>query len=168
MYRKIIYFTFLFYHTMLYPSLQERLNTQYLAIEHITGPLTDEQYRQRPPSGKWSVQENLAHLLSYQPVFMQRVELILNNDNPVFLRYVGDEDLLFLYWRTQPRSALLARLETDRAGILALIGGLSASQLERRGTHTVYGNFSVQDLIEMFLLHEAHHMYTVFQLVHLF
>ncbi|GAA0550794.1 DinB family protein [Chitinophaga japonensis] len=151
---------------MFYPSLSERLHTQHQALPQLIQPLTQEQLLQQPRPGTWSIQENLAHLVSYQPQFLSRLHRILDTPDPLFERYVGDEDPVFLYWRRQSADTLLHELEADRQQIIALLQGLRPEQLQRTGTHMHYGRLTVQDWTEFFLLHEAHHLFTIFKLAH--
>jgi hypothetical protein len=41
---------------------------------------------------------------------------------------------------------------------------ISETELNKTGTHPVYGNLNILKWIEFFLLHEAHHLLTIFQL----
>ena len=52
---------------MFYTSLSERLLHQHLALAQIIKPLAEEQLMGELEPGKWSVHENMAHLVSYQP-----------------------------------------------------------------------------------------------------
>ncbi|MGH7237346.1 MAG: DinB family protein, partial [Candidatus Saccharimonadales bacterium] len=54
----------------------------------------------------------------------------------------------------------------DREVIYQLITHTPADKLERMGIHPKYGKLTVLDWTEFFLLHEAHHLYTIFQLAH--
>jgi uncharacterized damage-inducible protein DinB len=151
---------------MFYPSLSERLLTQHKALALIIAPLTEEQLLQQPQPGKWSVQEQIAHLVGYQPLFLGRLHRILDTQEPFFEPYVGDDDPVFLYWRRQSADTLLKELEADRQQIIQLLQSLSSEQLQRTGVHARYGRLTVQDWTEFFLLHEAHHLFSIFKLAH--
>lgn len=45
-----------------------------------------------------------------------------------------------------------------------LIFTLSEKELDRTGVHKKYGDLNIVQWIEFFLLHEAHHLFTIFQL----
>ena len=150
---------------MFYPSLSERLLHQHQALARIVEPLAEEQLMGELEPGKWSVHENMAHLVSYQPLFMSRLYRILDSQEPYFEAYIGDDDPIFLYWRRQSPETLLKELEADRQQIIQLLQGLTEEQLQRTGIHASYGKLNVQDWTEFFLLHEAHHLLTIFKLV---
>jgi hypothetical protein len=149
---------------MIYPSLNERLKNQHTAISAIILNLVEERLNDHPEPGKWSIHDNIAHLAKYQPLFIGRIHSILTFDNPAFERYNADEDPEFKSWQAQPLSWLLSRIDTDRQLLFELITGLPDDKLERKGLHRKFGDLTVLKWAEFFLLHEAHHLYTIFQL----
>jgi len=46
-----------------------------------------------------------------------------------------------------------------------LLSGLKESGLSRIGMHPKYGRLTILKWAEFFVLHEAHHLFTIFQLV---
>ncbi|HVV55756.1 MAG TPA: DinB family protein, partial [Mucilaginibacter sp.] len=62
---------------MLYASLTCRLKTQHLALTEIIKHTDEQRLNRHPEPGKWSIKDNIAHLATYQPVFMARMHRIL-------------------------------------------------------------------------------------------
>jgi len=151
---------------MMYPSLIERLKSQHKAISAIISTVGEERLNYHPEPGKWSIHDNIAHLATYQPVFIERTHKILTTDNPQFNRYKADDEAEFLAWQSKPIPVLLEKIEGNRKILIQLLTGLSDQQLERRGLHPKFGNLSIPEWTEFFLLHEAHHLFTIFQLAH--
>jgi hypothetical protein len=83
------------------PSMAMRLQSQHDSIPELIGNLPEVSLRQAIRPGKWSIQENIAHLAGYHDVFIDRLRRMDN----------------------------------------------------------------VTEWTEFFLLHEAHHLYTIFLLV---
>ena len=151
---------------MMYPSLIERLKSQHKAISAIISTVGEERLNYHPEPGKWSIHDNIAHLATYQPVFIERTHKILTTDNPQFNRYKADDEAEFLAWQSKPIPVLLEKIEGNRKILIQLLTGLSDQQLERRGLHPKFGNLSIPEWTEFFLLHEAHDLFTIFQLAH--
>jgi len=151
---------------MIYSSLTERLKNQHKTIASLIIKLNNRQIQQRPPTGKWSIHENIAHLAKYQPVFLDRIRKILALDMPAFNAYKAEEDEEFEIYRAFTTYELLKKISSDREVIYHLIAHLPPDKLDRMGTHAKYGKLSVSDWTEFFLLHEAHHLLTIFQLAH--
>jgi len=151
---------------MIYPSLKERLQNQYTAISPIIEKLTERQLSYHPEPGKWSIHDNIAHLAKYQPVFSERINTILTTDEPSFGRYRAEDDTGFNIWREFSTGKLLEKLAAERGNIYGKITSLSDVQLARAGSHPAFGKLNIVEWTEFFLLHEAHHLFTIFQLAH--
>lgn len=142
-----------------------RLQHQHSSAREIAGDLPDHVLRMRVQPGKWSAFENIAHLTAYQPVFLERLETIAREASPAFERYVAENDPLFSGYLERSTASLFKQLAADRTRILTVIEAGGDSFLERTALHARYGRLTVRDWTEFFLLHEAHHLYTIFMLV---
>jgi hypothetical protein len=146
--------------------LVQRLQTQHQALPRLTAAVASARLRQAPAPKKWSINDNIAHLAKYQSTFMDRIHQILSSTVPVFDPYNADLDREFPEWQKIGYNTLTETILADRIKILKLIEGLDTADLERKGIHTRYGEMDVSDWTEFFLLHEAHHLFTIFKLVH--
>lgn len=63
-------------------SVLSRLQYQHHTISELTKNFTEEQLRLRVNPDKWSAFENIVHLVAYQPIFIERIELMLKEENP--------------------------------------------------------------------------------------
>jgi DinB superfamily len=119
----------------------------------------------RVVAGKWSAHEQLAHLARYHQVFLQRIDRILSENAPEFPRYRAEDDPEWPAWTSLPTSQLLVRISSMRAKLMARLRSLSEEQFERTGVHSRFGAMSLSLWLEFFLVHEAHHLYVMLQLV---
>ena len=141
-----------------------RLGSQHELLWFLTASLTPEQIGFRLNPGKWSIQENIAHLACYQPRFIERIQSILSTTGPVFERYIAENDPAFEQYRQLAPPELLQRLTETRQSIIDLITSLPDEQLLRTGYHPKHGQMDIHWWTEFFLLHEAHHLFTIFNL----
>ena len=118
-----------------------------------------------PVSGKWSAHDQLAHLARYHQIFLQRIDRILTEDAPEFPRYRAEDDPEWPEWTGLPTPQLLARISSMRAKLMARLRSLSEEDFERTGVHSKFGEMSLSLWLEFFLVHEAHHLYVVLQMV---
>jgi uncharacterized damage-inducible protein DinB len=116
-------------------------------------------------AGKWSAHQQLAHLARYHQIFLERIERILNEPSPVFPRYRAEEDPEWPRWSTLPAEQVLARLSSLRTKLMARLRSLGEEDFQRTGIHPKFGEMSLALWLEFFLVHEAHHLYAVLQLV---
>lgn len=149
---------------MLYPALVCRLKTQHLAVAEIVKHVDELRLNHQPEPGKWSIKDNIAHLVSYQLVFIGRVHQMLKGDTPVFSAYRADDEADFAEAQAMPLTELLNKINGNRRQILELITNLPDDQLSLKGTHPKYGTLMITEWTEFFLLHEAHHLFTIFKL----
>ncbi len=68
-------------------------------------------------------------------------------------------------WAAMPASELLTRLRALRARMLELVQQLSDAELSRTAVHARFGEMTLVQWLEFFLLHEAHHLLVVMQRV---
>jgi DinB superfamily len=147
-------------------SIAGRLQHQHQSIREIVAGLPDDFLRKTIIPGKWSAHANIAHLTAYQPVMIDRLERISRDPSPAFGRYVAEEDPLFTDCLDRPVSSLLDQIDADRDTILAICTDGGESFLARTASHPRFGVLTVSGWMEFYLLHEAHHLYTIFSLVH--
>jgi len=145
-------------------SVQARLKYQHETLAELVKGLTEAQLKERINPEKWSAFENIVHLVAYQPVFLQRLQLITHQDNPLFERYVADNDPVFHQYLSLSLKELMDDLQTQRFLINNQLGQFSETLLRREGVHPLYGGFSIGQWADFFLLHEAHHLFTIFML----
>jgi hypothetical protein len=148
---------------MIYDSLRHRLKYQHEALPFIIAGKADRLHI-APRPGKWSIHDNITHLAKYQPVFLERVDKMLVSQQPEFERYSAETDSEFESWRKQSTETLLNTLNEDRHLIYERITSLSPDELLRKGAHRKFGTITLLQWTEFFLLHEAHHLFTIFQL----
>jgi|ERR1022692_4905425 hypothetical protein len=147
-------------------SIIARLRYQHQTIACLTENFTEEQIKQRINPDKWSAFENIVHLCAYQPTFIHRVELMLKEDNPLFERYVAENDGLFQACMKLSLSELISNTNNDRSAIFNTLQNLNHEQLSRTGKHPKYGSLKIAQWADFFLLHEAHHLWAMMQLTY--
>ena len=145
-------------------SITTRLEYQHKSLLDLIEGLSDEQVRQQANLGKWSIFENIVHLTTYQNTFMSRVEEILKNDQPSFERYTAETDPLFYDNCVKSTREIIQELMADRKILATRLLSLKEEQFKRTGRHPVFGTMTLIQWIHFFLLHEAHHLFTIFKL----
>lgn len=147
-------------------SVDTRFRTQHLSLGEIMAAIPQETLQREIKPGKWTAFENAAHLAVFHPVYMERFQRILSENEPMFERYVWETDKQFAQYKSIRITALLDVYRKDREDMITFVDGLDAKALRRKGSHPVYGKFDMAQWVELFVLHEAHHLFTIFQLVH--
>lgn len=145
-------------------NISTRLYYQHKSLMDIIEGLTDEEIRRHVITGKWSIFENIVHLQTYQHTFIDRVKQILEGQNPAFTRYTAEGDPLFHDNCTRSSREILQDLITTRKEINNGILSFPATDLVKTAVHPAYGKLTLLQWLNFFLLHEAHHLFTIFKL----
>ena len=142
----------------------DRLSTQHELLYLLIKDFTPPELKTELIPGKWTIHENIAHLICYQVNFLDRIKTILSSDIPVFERYVTGDDPAFPICLRMTTEKLLGDLKKTRQILFKLLTSLTNKQLQQTGHHPKNGRMDLQLWTEFFLLHEAHHIYTIFDL----
>ncbi len=99
----------------------------------------------------------------YHEMFLERIERIRTEGRPLLARYIAEDDPKWPQWAALPASEVLTRLRALRAEMLELVEQLSDRELSRTAVHSRFGEMTLAQWLEFFLLHEAHHLLIVMQ-----
>ncbi len=119
----------------------------------------------RPAPAKWSAHEHACHLAGVQPMFFDRLDLMLSQDNPAIEPYfpdVADEEGALL---SRDLSAEMRRFEKDRRKLVGLLKGLRPDEWDRTAIHGEYNRYSVFILFRHVAMHDMLHAYRVEELL---
>jgi uncharacterized damage-inducible protein DinB len=144
-------------------SISTRLQYQHKSLLDLIEGLSDEQIRRQVIVGKWSIFENIVHLQTYQHTFIGRVKQILEQDNPSFPRYTAEADPLFHDNCGKTTREIMQDFITVRKEMIAAIFSFNESDYNKTGQHPAFGKMNLLLWLNFFLLHEAHHLFTIFK-----
>jgi len=145
-------------------SLATRLQYQHKSLVDLIDGLTEDHLRRQPNPGKWSVFEHIVHLQTYQHAFIERVRTLLEGDNPSFDRYSAESDPLFLDNCQRSFREIMQDYLEMRKEIVAGILTLPESDYAKTAVHPLYGKQTLPQWLNFFLLHESHHLFTIFKI----
>ncbi len=138
-----------------------RLNEQQQSLLRLLGEPPLDALSRQPSSGAWSAREHLAHLGRYHEVFRERLARMRAEDAPNVGRYRAPDDPGFAAWSSLPYANIMSRSALIRSQLLDDVRSLTALDLARRGSHPLLGEVTIADWLDFFLVHEAHHNYTL-------
>lgn len=144
--------------------LSTRLQYQHKSLVDLIDGLSIEMIRRQIIPGKWSIYEHIVHLQTYQHAFFARIKKILEEGNPVFERYTAEADPLFLENCSKTTREIMHDMITLRKEMATTMIAYPESVLNREASHPNFGNLSLLQWINFFLLHEAHHLFAIFKL----
>lgn len=137
-------------------DLRGELSRQPAALRHALAGVPDARLGPYAP-GKWSVRQVVGHLIDLERVFSYRVLRFSRGDGTPLPGF--DQDAYVQAGRFDERSlaSLLDELDLVRSGTLALLDGITADGLLRRGTSNGVP-VSVRALLYVIAGHTTHHL----------
>lgn len=145
-------------------SISTRLQYQHKCLVDLIDGLSEEMIRRVVQAGKWSVFEHIVHLQTYQHTFISRVRQILEGSEPILDKYTAEADPLFLDNCCKSFREIMHDFIATRKEMAADLLVLPESDYLKCGTHQAFGSMNLVQWINFFLLHEAHHLFTIFRL----
>jgi len=145
-------------------SVSTRLQYQHKSLLDLVEGLSDEQIRMQVNPGKWSIFENIVHLQTYQHCAVTRIHRVLEEENPSFKRYTAEADPLFHDNCAKSTREIMQDMLTVRKEMSAGILSFSETDLKKTGVHPDFGKMNLVEWLNFFLLHEAHHLFTIFKM----
>jgi len=145
-------------------SVSTRLQYQHKSLLNLIDGLSDEQIRLQVNPGKWSIFENIVHLQTYQHCAVKRIRRILDEENPSFERYTAEADPLFHDNCAKSTREIMQDMLTIRKEMSAGILSFKETDLKKTGVHPVFGKMNLVEWLNFFLLHESHHLFTIFKM----
>jgi uncharacterized damage-inducible protein DinB len=140
-----------------------RLRTQLDCLPTILAGANPAALERHSVPGKWSARENLAHLARYQEAFISRIARIRRESRPTLARYRAEDDSEWPSWINRGVAEIMEALHAQRKTLVRQIETMSDEDLARTAIHPRFGEMTLGQWLEFFLLHEAHHLLAVLQ-----
>lgn len=116
-----------------------------------------ESLARRPATGAWSITEIVCHLRDVEEFYLDRVQTILANRDPVLGAFDADR---WAVERQYQRCACLPALEvftSARRKTLSLLDLLSEEEWERGGSHPLRGWMTIRRIVHGWAKHDDEH-----------
>ena len=114
--------------------------------------------RQGAANGNFSLHQHVCHLRDIEiEGYRTRVERIIAEENPLLPDLDGARLARERDYHRQDRHTAEVVWWAVRADLVRRLAGLTAEQRRRTGVMAGVGSFSIEDLVEMMLAHDAEH-----------
>jgi hypothetical protein len=138
-------------------ALIDRYRTGAAEVEAALGGITDEELDRRPaePDG-WTARQVAHHLADSETMAYIRLRRLIAEDDPLIVGYDEPEWARRLHY-DRPIASSVAVLAAVRAASLQLLETLTPAELNRTGTHSESGPYSVHQWLEIYANHAHEH-----------
>jgi uncharacterized damage-inducible protein DinB len=146
------------------PELLDRLRQAPDRLADAVRGLTPE-ILTRKPDGKWSIQENVGHLLDLEPLWEQRLDDYDSGSVTLHPADLENRKTHEAHHNHRPVSDVLAGFREVRGRIVDRLTRMSAAELARTALHPrLQQPMSVVDLCYFVAEHDDHHLRTIEEL----
>ena len=143
--------------------LVAQLEEQVGYLLGLIAGLDEQQLSRSPAAGKMSLKQTAAHLAHTNAAFSERLDRMLNLDQPPVSIIDATLEDLESYKQIDLERAMDSFVRA-RKRLTERLARLYPQDWERRASHPEYQNYNVQMAVEHLLLHEAHHLYQMEQI----
>jgi uncharacterized damage-inducible protein DinB len=117
--------------------------------------------KRRPVPGKWSAHEHACHLAAVQPIFIQRLERMMQEDHPSIRSYQPDKEHAPDALLAVDLEEALGRLQRERVDMVARLRQLRPADWRRAAEHEEYSQYSVFIMFRHVVMHDMLHAYRI-------
>ena len=106
----------------------------------------------------FTLREVLAHLADWEPIWLERIQRIVQEDIPVLPNIDEGEMAELNGYATTPVEVSLEKFATGRAALTAYLASLPNDAFERSGIRPEVGTITVKDIATLVLAHDTYHI----------
>ena len=123
--------------------------------------LSEKDLCRRPAPGEWSLKEIAAHLRDAEACFLERLRLIVSQDEPRLPDIDVDAYVLERDYQSLDLHEVLLELSRLRQRSASLLWSLEPSEWEREGLHPYRGRLSIMQVARDMNEHDLGHLWQV-------
>ena len=125
--------------------------------EEVRG-LSEEELRFRPGEGQWSLKEVVGHLRDFAEIDHDRLCRMIKQESPFLPGYDQETLVRERNYQEADLQAVLDMLASFRRQTVQVLTELVDASWTRTGRHQERGTFSIRQLVEQLVRHEAMHL----------
>jgi uncharacterized damage-inducible protein DinB len=144
-----------------YRQVVEALERAPSIIVPLVREVPEQLRKRRPRLGKWSAHEHACHLAAVQPMFFERLELLLREEHPSIRAYLPEREHSPDALLVVDLDEALSRFQRERADLVARLGRLQPSDWQRTAQHEEYSHYSLFILFRHVVMHDMLHAYRI-------
>ena len=135
-----------------------RLSAAPAALAEALKSVPDDAARRRPPTGKWSMIENAAHVRDIERVYQERFSKMAFSDRPAFWMLDNDRAAAQLKYAESDPHVVVKEFRRLREDTLLLLRALPDTAWRRTGLHPKRGDLTIEQLAEVLAGHDDSHL----------
>jgi uncharacterized damage-inducible protein DinB len=127
----------------------------------LVNEVPSDRLKRRPIPSKWSAHEHACHLAGVQPLFMDRLDLMLRETSPVIRPYNPADDDAEDALLAVDLAEAMSRYQSERADMVKRLHDLTPSEWDISASHPEYTSYSIFTMFRHLALHDLYHAYRI-------
>ena len=123
--------------------------------------IPEDRRKLRPAPDRWSAHEHACHLAEVHDLFFDRLDLMLESDDPTIEPYHPSEAQVQGDLLDRDLESAMARFESDRTRLVSRLRGLAPDEWIRTARHPEYAEYSVFIMLRHAAMHDHLHGYRI-------
>ena len=115
----------------------------------------------RPDDQTWSTLEYACHVRDVYRRYLERVELMLAEDDPLFANWDQDKTAVEDAYDSQDPATVVSDLEAAAEALASRLATVSGEEWERRGRRSDGASFTVETIARYMIHDPIHHVWDV-------
>jgi uncharacterized damage-inducible protein DinB len=144
-----------------YREVIDALDRAPFVIVPLVRELPEGLRKRRPSPGKWSAHEHACHLAAVQPIFFDRLALMLQEENPSIRSYLPEREHSADALLSVDLEEALGRFQRERSELVSRLRQLQPQDWQRTAEHEEYSHYSVFILFRHAVMHDMLHAYRI-------
>jgi hypothetical protein len=111
-----------------------------------------------PPEGEWNAAQIIGHLASAEFYFVERLNILIQQKDPYLKSFAEAATERQQEMMDNDIATNLAAFNDLRGETVSMLMSLALNLWERAGTHQTEGRMSIEDVVEMMIVHDTEHI----------
>jgi hypothetical protein len=138
----------------------ETLENLPLIIENYVNNIPSEIMDKKRNESTWTIREHIYHIADVQIILLNRIKLIVSEDNPIIEPYFPDQDVKNGF-KFSEKGEAIASYKKYRKEQMNILRNIPVSDFQKKVGHKEYSEYSLTILINHMIFHEYWHMYRI-------
>lgn len=142
-------------------QILERMSRLPERILRLIADESDADLKRAGIGGSWGAVEHIAHLKDFDQVSLDRVEQILQEEDPELDIFDTDVRAIERDYHAEDPRQTAAEFETLRAMLVSRLEGLTEAEWQRTARHPELGAITLESLIQGLDEHDGQHLHAL-------
>lgn len=133
-------------------------------LQNLLNYIPTDLYKLRRVENKWSIHEQVCHLVEAQTILIERFKKFETEEHPHIQSYIPDAKIPHDYYLQQNLEAALEAFPRLRSQLVTMLKGFDDSYWQKSGTHDAFTPYNTQLLLTHTLNVDHVHLFSIEQL----